>query len=173
MPVCQEQVGYKMLQDVLILGARWCLRIRKNFPWSMTEWQEANIWATRTNRTEEMGHCLWSQASCYISNWNVFLLQWKIRKPPNKGSFNWFWVNCCWIVHTNSYNIYMGVSKNDGIPKSSILIGFSIIFTIRFGVPLFLETPTSTFKFLALGLMLMEQVKMMASLLWSLTCRQS
>ena len=28
-------------------------------------------------------------------------------------------------------------------PKSSILIGFSIIFTIHFGVPLFLETPKS------------------------------
>ncbi len=26
-------------------------------------------------------------------------------------------------------------------PKSSILIGFSIIFTIHFGIPLFLETP--------------------------------
>ena len=35
----------------------------------------------------------------------------------------------------------VGVSKNNGIPKSSILIGFSIIFTIHFGVPLFLETP--------------------------------
>ena len=35
----------------------------------------------------------------------------------------------------------MGVSKNSGTPKSSILIGFSIIFTIHFGVPLFLETP--------------------------------
>ena len=34
----------------------------------------------------------------------------------------------------------MGVSKNNGTPKSSILIGFSIIFTIHFGVPLFLET---------------------------------
>ena len=28
----------------------------------------------------------------------------------------------------------MGVSKNSGTPKSSILIGFSIIFTIHFGV---------------------------------------
>ena len=28
---------------------------------------------------------------------------------------------------------YMGVSKNRGTPKSSILIGFSIIFTIHFG----------------------------------------
>ena len=27
----------------------------------------------------------------------------------------------------------MGVSKNNGTPKSSILIGFSIIFTIHFG----------------------------------------
>ena len=32
--------------------------------------------------------------------------------------------------------INMGVSKNRGTPKSSILIGFSIIFTIHFGVPL-------------------------------------
>ena len=29
--------------------------------------------------------------------------------------------------------IYMGVSKNNGTRKSSILIGFSIIFTIHFG----------------------------------------
>ena len=38
----------------------------------------------------------------------------------------------------------MVVSKNRVfIPKSSILIGFgTIIFTIHFGVPLFLETPT-------------------------------
>ena len=37
----------------------------------------------------------------------------------------------------------MGVSENGGSfpPKSWILIGFSMIFTIRFGVPLFLETP--------------------------------
>ncbi len=27
----------------------------------------------------------------------------------------------------------MGVSKNNGTPKSSILVGFSIIFTIHFG----------------------------------------
>ena len=36
---------------------------------------------------------------------------------------------------------HMDVSENSGTPKSSILIGFSIIFTIHFGVPLFLETP--------------------------------
>ena len=39
--------------------------------------------------------------------------------------------------------VYIGVSKNRWTPKSSILIGFSIIFTIHFGVPIFLETPIS------------------------------
>ena len=38
-------------------------------------------------------------------------------------------------------NTRMDVAENRGTPKSSILIGFSIIFTIHFGVPLFLETP--------------------------------
>ena len=41
----------------------------------------------------------------------------------------------------DSMNIYINVSENSGTPKSSILIGFSIIFTILFGVPLFSETP--------------------------------
>ena len=35
----------------------------------------------------------------------------------------------------------MGVSENRATPKSSILVGFSIILTIHFEVPLFLETP--------------------------------
>ena len=39
----------------------------------------------------------------------------------------------------------MDVSENNGIPKSSILIGFSII-NYPFWVPLFLETPTSFSK---------------------------
>ena len=30
---------------------------------------------------------------------------------------------------------YMDVSENSGTPKSSILINFSIIFTLHFGVP--------------------------------------
>ena len=40
----------------------------------------------------------------------------------------------------------MGVSKNNGTPKSSILIGFSIIFTIHFGVfyPYFWKHPHIT-----------------------------
>ena len=38
--------------------------------------------------------------------------------------------------------IYIGVSKNNGTPKSSTFLGFSII-NHPFGVPLFLETPIS------------------------------
>ena len=34
----------------------------------------------------------------------------------------------------NSQSLQMDVSENSGTPKSSILIGFSIIFTIHFGV---------------------------------------
>ena len=41
-----------------------------------------------------------------------------------------------WIMDT----VQMGVSKNNGTPKSSTFLGFSII-SHPFGVPLFLETP--------------------------------
>ena len=40
------------------------------------------------------------------------------------------WVNLKLYIY-----IYMGLSINRGTPKSSILIGFSIIFTIHFGGP--------------------------------------
>ena len=54
------------------------------------------------------------------------------------------------MVQKSSYPpvdmVDMDVSENSDTPKSSILIGFSIIFTIHFGVPLFLETPISTIK---------------------------
>ena len=43
--------------------------------------------------------------------------------------------------HLFYQGVYMDVSENNGTPKSSILIGFSIIFTIHFGVALFLEPP--------------------------------
>ena len=44
---------------------------------------------------------------------------------------------CMWITFN------LDVSENDGTPKSPILIGFSIVFTIHFGVPLFFQTPIS------------------------------
>ena len=48
----------------------------------------------------------------------------------------------------------MGVEPKIGVvkpPKSSILIGFSIIFTIHFGVPLFLETPIYIYIYIEIG----------------------
>ena len=52
-------------------------------------------------------------------------------------------VGCDWKKRkAQRLKVDMGVSENRcGTPKSSILIGFSIIKFIRFGVPLFLETP--------------------------------
>ena len=47
------------------------------------------------------------------------------------------------IINIYIYTKYVDVSKNRGTPKSSILIGFSIV-NHRFGVPLFLETPIYT-----------------------------
>ena len=70
----------------------------------------------------------------------------------------------------------MDVSKNrGGPPKSSILIGFFIIFTIHFGVPLFLETPrsadenpwnplTETVKYIKLGVISLLQT--VSDLFW-------
>ena len=46
------------------------------------------------------------------------------------------------------FSSYMGVSKNNGTPKSSILIGTSIIFTIRFGG----KTPYFWFNIHIIGL---------------------
>ena len=43
------------------------------------------------------------------------------------------------LLRNSVFSIW-DASKNSGTPKSSILIGFSIIFTIHFGVPLLLET---------------------------------
>ena len=52
---------------------------------------------------------------------------------------------CCDILGDRRWTatfLYMDVSENSGTPKSSILIGVSMIFTIHFGGPsLFLETP--------------------------------
>ncbi len=52
---------------------------------------------------------------------------------------SWTWIcdmDIGWLI--TWLFLQIGVSQNSGTPKSSILIGFSIIFTIHFGVPLFL-----------------------------------
>ena len=48
----------------------------------------------------------------------------------------------------DTQGVYMGVSKNRGTPKSSILIGFSLINHL-FWVPLFLETPIYIYIFIS------------------------
>ena len=61
-----------------------------------------------------------------------------IEKPPETSRLTVGWPPCFWDQKSSCY---MSVSLNGGTRKSSILIGFSIMFTIHFGVPLFLETP--------------------------------
>ena len=53
-----------------------------------------------------------------------------IPKRPNLSSYLEDYNRAC------MFSSYMDVSENSGTPKSSIMIGFSIIFTIPFGVPL-------------------------------------
>ena len=55
-------------------------------------------------------------------------------------SFVWMLPFLVFLMNNILAVSYMSVSKNSGTPKSSILIGFSIIFTIHFGglPPLFL-----------------------------------
>ena len=51
------------------------------------------------------------------------------------GGAHFLWFTCF---------LYLDVSENNGTPKSSISIGFSII-NHPFGVPLFLQTPIWTY----------------------------
>ncbi len=76
-------------------------------------------------------------------------LQWDIvassnRKTPENCSNNYFFFKGFQNQLKRHHHYDMGVSKNRGTPKSSSLIGFSIIFTIHFGVfpPIFGLTPT-------------------------------
>ena len=64
----------------------------------------------------------------------------KIPKPKKKSPHLVKFPILLMVVPWTS-RVYMDVSENSGTPESSILIGFSIIFTIHFGIPLFLETP--------------------------------
>ena len=58
-------------------------------------------------------------------------------KPAKVSGFAPWWITFIKdIIHKGNRD----VSENDGTPKSSVLIGFSII-NHPFGVPLFLETP--------------------------------
>ena len=76
---------------------------------------------------------------CYTT-WKVdgaTPMYWFIMTPYKSPPFGSFAI----YFH---HDVYMAVSKNSGTPKSSILIGFSSIFTIHFGFfpPIFGLTPT-------------------------------
>ena len=64
-----------------------------------------------------------------------FPVYWLFNRDPYNGLWKTSPYNCAGTIP------YMGVSENSGTPKSSILIGFSIINHPTMGVPLFLETP--------------------------------
>ena len=81
------------------------------------------------------------QAGQGKSNWAAL---WE-KNTRNVFQCNEFFCNknLAWQVLNPIWPWYMGVSEKRGTPKSSILIGFSVILTIQFGVytPIFWETP--------------------------------
>ncbi len=95
----------------------------------------------------------WCFFVCNLNHIELVLFENGFLNHP-RGRFSHIYEESSWIFHfcedftcrsttviSRISSINMGVSKNRGTPKSSILIGFSIIFTIHFGIPLFLETP--------------------------------
>ena len=70
---------------------------------------------------------------------SVFRGWWVDRPPPSEGwmidGYNDMY--CITYYYRYMIYIYMGVSKNRGTPKSSILIGFSIINHPFWGTPIF------------------------------------
>ncbi len=90
--------------------------------------------------------------SKYVSNCCVQAYKQANLPPPTKTWNIWNYENqplemnlLTWERYTSSPELDRWVFPKIGgkPPKSSILIGFSIIFTIHFGVPLFLETSRS------------------------------
>ena len=77
-----------------------------------------------------------------------------MQKERNPGNMGYFQYMVIFIIFYDDMEMnleyflpvffqYMGVSKNMGVSPQIIhlFIGFSLIFTIHFGVPLVLETP--------------------------------
>ena len=70
----------------------------------------------------------------YTANWGII---WYL--PPIKGTRKLYWLIPPSNTRLKTHN-YMGVSKNSGTPKSSILIGCSIINHPFWGIPIFGNT---------------------------------
>ncbi len=83
-----------------------------------------------------------------MKGWKFLSLQemcFDIIGIPRRSNGKWFILGHPFWLWEPFRFWHMGVSKNMGTPKSSILIGFPIIFTIHFGAPLFLEIPIKMF----------------------------
>ena len=91
---------------------RWCSKLNHAF---VTSQKNAWFWDFTPTTT-----------IAWLKHTAVLKSGWQLNMP--------FWVKQVW-----GFPIKMMVPPNH--IKSPILIGFSIIFTIHFGVPLFLETP--------------------------------
>ena len=70
---------------------------------------------------------------------------WGILSGESGGTKPRFCVECCWRMTSSQSDLflrrmYLGVSKNRGTPKASILIGFSIINHPFWGIPFFGNT---------------------------------
>ena len=119
--------------------------------------------ACHLNFPEQCFHVVFDKAGLFMGpqqkSKDIFL-KWPVRVPKLSWSIDIYRKDClvpvgiekvekdrfhgraCVFVQCVSWCLYMGVSKNKGTPKSSILIGFSIINHPFWGVfPLFLETP--------------------------------
>ena len=96
------------------------------------------------------GEHVYQESSFFVSPLSFLRVSWWYQVSMS-------WCNCSKMSEVLA-GAHMDVSENRGAPKSSILIGFSIIFTIHFGIPLFLETPICFF--------------LLASCWWKKSCTQ-
>ena len=112
---------------------RWVFSLQKLGP----------FWDHLHDRTSES---LSRLAAFFFSSWGAKLVfkisrisHHKIKDKKHLHNFNLKKIFSKQSLFDRDHYIYMGVSENNGTPKSSILIGFSII-NHPFGVPPFSET---------------------------------
>ena len=134
--------SHDLLLKLLPLACLWCSNQIDNFAVVATSWyyRLSQLHSHHQNKPPPnqvpvgRGHC------CIESGANVHcqsLFQLMVSRGVSGYSDLFFWI--MEIRCSDSY-VYMDVSENSGTPKSSILIGFSIINHPFWGTPI-LETP--------------------------------
>ncbi len=78
-----------------------------------------------------MSMVAYSQKSSQMMETNTLGYDWYL------SSFSISWVSVSQEISRIAMDTHLGVSKNNGTPKSSILIGFSIINHPFWGTPIF------------------------------------